>query len=91
MTVAREKVNQSAAIILASAGMARELGIVEDRWVHIHASVDAVELPILERPDLATSPQSVASVKAALDLTGIGMSDVTHLDFYSCFAIPYSP
>lgn len=87
MTVARDKVNQSAAIILASAGMARELGIAQDRWVHIHASIDAVELSILARPDLAASPQSVASAQTALELAGIGMADVRYLDFYSCFAI----
>ena len=88
MTVARDQVNQAAAIIVASAGLARELGVPEDKWVHIHAVTAATELKLSERPDLAANPASIASVDAALDRAGKGMGDMAHLDFYSCFAIP---
>ena len=53
MTVARDQVNQAAAILIASAGTARALGVPEDRWVHIHAVTSAEELKLSERPDLA--------------------------------------
>lgn len=87
MTVARDQVNQAAAIIIASVAKARELGVPEDRWVHIHAVVDAKELSVLARPDLSASPASIASMRRALNLAGITMDDVQFIDLYSCFAI----
>lgn len=88
MTVARDQVNQAAAVIVASAGLARELGVPEDRWVHIHAVTAATELKLSQRPDLAGNPASLASVDAALARAGKGIADVRYIDFYSCFAIP---
>lgn len=88
MTVARDQVNQAAAIIIASAGLARALGVPEDKWVHIHAVTAATELKLSERPDLAANPASIASVEAALARAGKTMADMAYLDFYSCFAIP---
>ncbi len=87
MTVARDQVNQAAAILIASAAKARELGVPEERWVHIHGVADAREASVLQRADLAISPAAIASVRAALDSAGIGMADVRYLDLYSCFAI----
>ncbi|QLC27000.1 acetyl-CoA acetyltransferase [Parasphingopyxis algicola] len=87
MTVARDQVNQAAAILIASAGKARALGVPEEKWVHIHAVTDAKELSVLERPDMATSPASIASVRAALDMARVGMDAIGYLDLYSCFAI----
>ncbi|WP_114521623.1 acetyl-CoA acetyltransferase [Altererythrobacter sp. ZODW24] len=86
-TVARDQVNQGAAIIIASAAKARELGIPEERWVHIHAVTNTNEPTILSRPNLASSGRAVASVEAALSAAGIGMDDVRYLDLYSCFGI----
>jgi acetyl-CoA C-acetyltransferase len=88
MTVARDQVNQAAAIIIASAGMARALGVPEDKWVHIHAVTAATELKLSERPDLAANPASLASVDAALERAGQSIDNVAYIDFYSCFAIP---
>jgi acetyl-CoA C-acetyltransferase len=88
MTVARDQVNQAAAIIIASAGLARALGVPEAKWVHIHAVTAATELKLSERPDLAANPASLASVDAALARAGKGIDDIAYIDFYSCFAIP---
>jgi len=88
MTVARDQVNQSAAIIVASAAKARELGVPEEKWVHVHAINAVTELRLMERPDLAGSPASIASVEAALNRAGKNMAEMAYLDFYSCFAIP---
>jgi len=88
MTVARDQVNQAAAIIVASAGLARELGVPEEKWVHIHAVTAATELKLSQRPDLAGNPASLASVDAALARAGKGIGEMAYLDFYSCFAIP---
>ncbi len=88
MTVARDQVNQAAAVIVASAGLAREIGVPEEKWVHIHAVTAATELKLSQRPDLAGNPASLASVDAALARAGKGMADIGYIDFYSCFAIP---
>lgn len=88
MTVARDQVNQAAAVIVVSAGLARELGVPEDKWVHIHAVTAATELKLSKRPDLSANPASLASVDAALERAGKGIADMRYIDFYSCFAIP---
>lgn len=88
MTIAKDQVNQAAAIIIASARKAREIGVPEDRWVHIHASTSANELKVLRRPDLGRSPASIASVKRALELSGQTLNNIRYLDLYSCFASP---
>ncbi|MEO1730286.1 MAG: acetyl-CoA acetyltransferase [Pseudomonadota bacterium] len=88
MTIARDQVNQAAAIILCSAGKARELGVPEEKWVHIHAVNHATELGIMERPDLSANPASTGSIAAALERVSKSISDMRYIDFYSCFAIP---
>ena len=88
MTVARDQVNQGAAILIASAKKARELGVPEDRWVHIHAVATANELKVLRRPDLSISPASNASIERALELAETELPDIQYLDLYSCFASP---
>lgn len=88
MTVSRDQVNQAAAIIIASAGKARELGVPEHKWVHIHSVSAAQELKILERPDLSRSEAATRSLDIALGRAGKFAADVTYFDFYSCFAVP---
>ena len=87
MLVARDQVNQAAAVLLSSVGVARAMGVPEDRWVYLHGQGDANELTPMERPDLSASPQSIASAKLALDLAGRSVSDMALFDFYSCFPI----
>lgn len=88
MTVARDQVNQGGAVIIASLGKARALGVPESQIVHIHAATAKVELPIMARPDLATSPASIDSIEAALEIAGIEFDALNHMDLYSCFASP---
>ncbi|WP_428028083.1 acetyl-CoA acetyltransferase [Altererythrobacter sp.] len=88
MTVSRDQVNQAAAVIIASAAKARELGVPEEKWVHIHAVTSVEELPVLARPDLSRSPAAILSLECALNLVGREMNEMAYLDFYSCFAIP---
>ncbi len=87
MLVARDQVNQAAAVILTSLGKARELGVPEGRLVFLHGQGDANELTVMERPDLSASPQSIAAGKLALDLAGKTAADMAAFDFYSCFPI----
>lgn len=87
MMVARDQVNQAAAVVLASAGAARELGIPEDRWVHIHAVTDAKEASVLGRADLSRSPASNAAIREALAIAGVDFEELAYRDLYSCFPI----
>lgn len=87
MLVARDQVNQAAAVVLTSVGMAKALGVPRERWVFLHGEGDANELTIMERPDISASPQSIAAGKLALDLAGKTVADLEVMDFYSCFPI----
>lgn len=87
MLVARDQVNQAAAVLISSVGAARAMGVPEDRWVFLHGQGDANELTPMERPDLSASPQSIASARLALSLAGKSVSEIAIFDFYSCFPI----
>jgi acetyl-CoA C-acetyltransferase len=79
------QVDQGAAVVITSLAVARELGLA-DQAIHIWSGADATEVwcPV-QRPDLAHSPGIRAAGGAALDAAGIGIDEVDHLDFYSCF------
>jgi acetyl-CoA C-acetyltransferase len=86
--VAREKVNQGAAVLLLSAAAARRLGVPRDRWVFLLGHADVAERALLDRADLSASPAAVLAARQALDMAGIGVADLATIDLYSCFPIP---
>jgi acetyl-CoA C-acetyltransferase len=86
--VARDQVNQGAAVLLASIAAARRLGVPEERWVFLAGHADAREQRLLTRPDLSRSPAAARATELALELAGITMTDVATIDLYSCFPIP---
>jgi acetyl-CoA C-acetyltransferase len=86
--VAREKVNQGAAVLLMSVAAARRLKIRPDRWVFLPGHADLRERDLMERADLSAGPASVLAVRHALDLAGIGPNDLAAIDLYSCFPAP---
>lgn len=88
LVVARDQVNQGAAILLASVAEARRLGVPEDRWVYVHGVADCAEPSMLSRENLEKSPAAVAAISTALEVAGTDWSSLAHIDFYSCFAIP---
>jgi len=85
--VARDQVNQGAALVLTTVETARSLGIPEDKWVYLHGHGDAVEREILDRPDLGAFPAAVHASRSAIEAAGIGLGDIAFFDFYSCFPI----
>lgn len=88
--VAREKVNQGAAVLIVSLATARRLGISEDRMVFLHGHADLQERDIMEREDLSRSPAAVMAVRHALDVAGVTLDDIASFDLYSCFPIAVS-
>jgi acetyl-CoA C-acetyltransferase len=86
--VAREKVNQGAAVLIVPVGAARRLGIDRDRWVFLPGHADLAERELLDRADLSASPAAVLAANHALAVAGIGVDDLAAIDLYSCFPIP---
>jgi acetyl-CoA C-acetyltransferase len=86
--VAREKVNQGAAVLLMSVAAARRLGVPEDRRVFLHGHADLRERALIERADLSASPASVMAARHALEVAGITADDLATIDLYSCFPAP---
>ncbi len=80
------EVDQSAAVLIASARKARELGVPRDRWVFLHGCADASDLWYpLERQDYHSSPAMRLTGERALEMAGIGGEDLDLIDLYSCF------
>src|SRR3954462_4326604 len=79
-------VNQGAVIILASAQKASALQIPTERWVFPYAGTDAHDTyAIGERQQLHRSPAIRIAGRRVLEMAGIGLDDVDHIDLYSCF------
>jgi acetyl-CoA C-acetyltransferase len=79
-------VEQGAAILLCSAAAAEAHGIARDRWVFPLAGTDAHDTyAVTERLALHRSPAIRVAGARALELAGVGVDDVAHVDLYSCF------
>jgi acetyl-CoA C-acetyltransferase len=88
--VARDQVNQGAAVVMMSVETARRLGVDESKWVFLHGQADLRERDLFERSNLGEAPAAVTAVKHALELAGMSLDDVDFFDFYSCFPIAVS-
>jgi acetyl-CoA C-acetyltransferase len=88
LLVARDQVNQGAAVVLMSVAAARRLGVPEDNWVYLHGHADLTEQGLLDRVDLGASPAAVHAAREALRVAQIGADDVATFDLYSCFPFP---
>ncbi|MDP9792978.1 acetyl-CoA C-acetyltransferase [Catenuloplanes nepalensis] len=86
--VAREKVNQGAAVLIMSVAAARRLGVPVEKWVFLAGHADLRERDLIERADLSSSPAAVTAARHALEVAGIGVDDLTTIDLYSCFPAP---
>lgn len=83
--VAQDAVDLGGAIILTSAGKARELGVPQDKWVWLAGAAEAAELPLSERAVLHRSAALDFAIPAALDQSGLTPTDLGPVDIYSCF------
>ena len=79
-------VEQGAGVILCSAERAEALGVPRDRWVFPFSGTDAHDhYFVSERDQIGRSPAMRIAGRAALELAGIGVDDLAHVDLYSCF------
>jgi acetyl-CoA C-acetyltransferase len=87
LLVARDQVNQAAALLVTSVGLARKFGIDESKWVYLHGYAKASEPNLMFREDIGVSTAARLASGAALESAGIGARDLSFLDLYSCFPI----
>ncbi|TDH48363.1 acetyl-CoA acetyltransferase [Mycobacterium eburneum] len=87
LLVARDLVNQAAALVLTSVETARKLGIPPERWVFLHGHAGLREPTLLARPDLGRAPSAGLAAREALRVAGITVNEVATFDLYSCFPI----
>ncbi len=85
--VARDQVNQGAAVLLASVDAARALGVPESAWVYLHGHADLRERVLMDRQDLSGSPAAREAIALTLDMAGLTPDRIATWDFYSCFPI----
>ncbi len=80
------EVDMSAALVLTTAGRARELGIDPARWIYLRGGVDVNDIwyPI-ERHDLHSSPAIALAWQALTQHSGIKLDEISYFDIYSCF------
>lgn len=84
--VSQWNVDQAAALVLTTAGLARELGVPEDRWVFPLAFAESnLVVPLPERAELHRWPAFGVCARAAFDAAGVSPLEVGPVDLYSCF------
>ena len=80
-------IDQAAALVLTSVGVAQRLGIARDKWVFLHGCADGNDhWFISERADFHSSPAMRAVARQALAMAGATLDDIALFDLYSCFA-----
>jgi acetyl-CoA C-acetyltransferase len=81
--------DQAAAVLVASAGAARRLGLPAARDVGWWGGGGAVEIPwfATERPDFSACPALGSAARAALAEARVEVDALAHLDLYSCFPV----
>lgn len=86
--VSQQNVDQAGALLFCSVARATALGIPRERWVFPHAIVDANHMvPVTERAVLHRAPGFAVAGRRASELAGVALTDLAHVDLYSCFPI----
>ena len=79
-------VDQAAALVLCSAEKADQLRIPRESWVFPQAGTDAHDTYLIdERDELHRCPAIRIAGRRVLELAGVGVDGLDHVDLYSCF------
>lgn len=80
------EVDMAAAVIMTTAGKARELGIDQSQWIYLRGGADINDIwYVSERPSLHRSPAINLAWHAVSAQAGITLEEISHFDIYSCF------
>jgi len=85
LLVAQDAVNQAAALLLTSAGRARQLGIKPRQWIFLQGYAEGSDQFLFQRADPGRSAAMEQVFRQALDMAMTGSAAMDHLDIYSCF------
>lgn len=85
--VAQDAVDLGGAIILTSAGKAREMGVADNKMVYLAGAAETKEPPYSERVDLVHPMALDYALDAALGQAGFAATDLGPVDIYSCFPV----
>lgn len=81
-------VDMGAALILTNVATAKRLGIPRSKWVFPHVGTDSHDTyKVSNRDNLYSSPAIRVAGRRALELAGMTVNDVDHVDVYSCFPV----
>ena len=88
LMVANPAVNQSAAVVVMSLARAREVGIAEEKLIHIWGGANAVEPEdYLHRDRYDHSTAQTAVLERSVAIAGGDAGRFRHLELYSCFPV----
>ncbi len=80
------QINQSASLLLTSIEKAEEMGVDPNRWVFLHGASDVTDVwNVSYRENFYSSPSMKIMGENALNMAGLEINDIRHLDLYSCF------
>lgn len=83
--VSNPDVDMASGTIICSVERARSLGVSSDRWVFLRAGTDGKDRMMSERLDFHSSPAIGTAGNRALQLAGVHIDQVDHLDIYACY------
>lgn len=88
LMVANPVVNQAAAILVTSLAIARELGVADNRIVHIWGGASAAEADdYLQRDGFHHSSAQEAVLGRAIEISGAANARFDRMELYSCFPV----
>jgi len=81
--------DQAAGVLIASKQAADELGVPESQRVYWWGGATTYERGwfVSEREDVSTAPGMQECARRTFANTGVGIEDIRHIDFYSCFPV----
>ncbi|MEE8079394.1 MAG: acetyl-CoA acetyltransferase [Pseudomonadales bacterium] len=81
-------VDQAAALIMCSASTARKLGIAREKMIYPWSGADAHDhYFVSNRDNFHSSPAIRFAGARALEMAGLTVHDLAHVDLYSCFPV----
>ncbi len=83
--IAQDAVNQAAAVLITSAGNAREMGIDPAQWVFLESFAYGADHVLSQRHDPARSEAMKRVLLSTLSQADRSMLDIDLIDIYSCF------
>jgi len=84
--ISQWNVDQAAALVFTTVGVAERLGIASSKWVFPLAMAESnIMIPLPERADLFRWPAAKVCGDAVLESAGVEIDEVGPVDLYSCF------